>query len=305
MGGSTKDRKVPDAEHIPDHLLHRDRTPAGPRRGPVNWPASFRGLYTKARDGWSVPASGSVGGTPMQLGDPVRLKSLVVGRPDYGERVKVRCPKPQLGFWWTTGYPKPDYDKHATIVDPASGGVFEFIQLDPAPLIRLPWTTDANGYGLWRNGELVPGNGSRATTGTGLPRFRYLWTPFSAAEGGHMGSIVLPDYTEMSADGVRSDGLLMSGPRPRSVLVLDRGSASFRDMHALGGECRAMAEAHATYGLKVIDRNSYADIPAHERKARIGSKPHEPTIEIQPAGQWEGSNIGQYRIHLLDLLEAA
>src|SRR5690606_4912210 len=101
---------------------------------------------------------------------------------------------------------------------------------------------------------------------------------------------------------VPAPGGPLPGPTPGTKLVLDRSSISFQMMAALGGECLALAEAMATYGAVIIDRNAYSDVEPHRRPFDRGEKPHEPTIAVQSGAQWKGTNVAQFTVALGDLL---
>lgn len=276
---------VPDAEHVE---VARDRSVVTSSVD-AGWPAHFADLRTGRRSLGRVNLQGETSGTPMQAGGS-QIAALKVGIPGVHDVVTVRCPRPVLGFWWTTNWPTPSADKHASIVTP-DGDVFEFIQLDPTPILRLPWTTDANTYGIWHDGKLIQG---KANTASGLPRHRFLWTPFSASDP-HVCSIVLPDYQG-------SDGLLAEGPVCGQRVVLDPASESFRAMFDLGGECQAIALALVEFGAVIIDRSGYADVPAAAKK--VGAKPHAPSLSIQAGAQWAATNIDQLSLRLGDFRAA-
>jgi hypothetical protein len=252
---------------------------------PMIWPASMVTQATQLSDRGRVPTSGSPTGTPMQAGT-TENRSLTWGYAQWGQQERATIPRPALGWFWTTGYPCPAWDRHCVIAAP-DGSVHELIMFDPTALpSHPPSPNQALGWGRWVDGELVDG---RATTATNLPQHRFIWTPWSH-HSPHEMAVVLGDY-------VGADGLLTDGPVAGSRLVLGRETDSYIRMRSLGGECSAMAEALAEFGCRIIDRSGYVDAPLRG----LGTKPRPPSLLVQPARQWAATNQRDFTVQLRDL----
>lgn len=254
---------------------------------PYDWPEVFRPLSITGSKGWAANHRGVGSGTPMQNGTAA-TRSLTWGWAAYGQRDMTTIPRPASGWYWTTGYPSPYFDRYCIVAAP-DGSVHEMIQLDPfAPTRQLPWPNQAGGWGRWVDGVCVDG---RPGTATGYPVHQFLWTPWSHLDP-HEQRLVLHDY-------VGADGALTVGPVAGERFRLRRGSPSHNRMVALGGDCAARADALVHYGCRLIDRSGYEDASVESRE--IGAKPHPPSLTAQPGRQWKAMNGHLFSVDLVDL----
>ena len=253
--------------------------------GPVQWPNWYIGLTTRPFSPDVVGPSGISTGTFMQQG--LNQNRVLTYGGGYGkwEQTRTVIPLPASGEYYTRGWPTPSWDRHEVITAP-DGTVHELIQFDPVAAPALPpIPNQALMWGRWLDGVCVQG---KPCTATGYAHHMHLWTPWSHDDP-HDLAIVLPDY-------VGCDGTLTTGPRAGGKLVLDRGSGSYQQMVALGGECRSLAEAAALYGLRIIDRSGFTN--------NDPTKPLQPHIQVQTGSSWAGSNVGKFTLLMTDLLEA-
>lgn len=271
------------------------------RGAPINWLP----MFADQTIGWNDKAyEGSFNGMPMQNGRPNAQQFITWGYGEFGKQEVATLPLPAAGRYFIEGhpFPTPTDDQHCVILDPNTGLVHELIQFKPqVPFVRhdgnplKPIINQALGWGVWRNGALV---GGRAVTAPGLSIHARLWTKMSKKRK-HRLALVLSDYE--GADGLLGPG---EGPRAGSPLMLIPGSPSHMEMMKLGGECAAVADTAATFGMDIIDRNSYSDVKANERMTKRGTKPHAPKLHIQLDGDWKKTNLSKLKIRLGDLCQA-
>lgn len=252
-----------------------------------DWPEAFRGLTYRTSKLWTANSKGVGPGQPMQNG-LAATRSLTWGWAEYGERNSTVIPRPVTGWYWTTGYPSPYFDRHCIVAAP-DGSVHEMIQLDPfAPTRQLPFPNQALGWGRWVDGVCRQG---RPSSAVGQAIHPYVWTPWSHQEP-HEQRLVLHDY-------VGADGALTEGPKVGSRFRLRPGSASHTRNVTLGGDCAARANALVDYGCVLQDRSGYLDASVESRK--VGTKPLPPSLASQPGRQWKTMNAHLFTIDLADL----
>lgn len=245
---------------------------------PIPWPAwqkleliNFTGKPMK---------DGVMTGRPMQWGTD-RQRSISWGYLEYGDKFSAFLPLPKLGFYWTTGYPVPMYDRHCIVREPSATGkkIFhETIQLDPGVDPKSALSNNALGWGKYEDGSLVDGTYSTAPDVVCHP---HVWTPWSK-NNPHRLALTVTDYYGADGDIKDPNAGVMAG----SLVVLDRNSKSYKDNIALGGEAALIAEAAAEYGAVVIDRGG------------------TPSFAIQPGRQWGATNISKMKIAQGDFVYA-
>ena len=266
----------------------------------MEWPESFHGLQLRGTRPGIVSYVGRTSGNEMQLGTAAK-RPLSWGYAEWGKREDTTIPLPAIGHYRTGGFPTPMFDRHCVITDPVDGSVHEMIQFDPA----APWREDtplnrilpnqALGWGRWVEGVLIEG---ATATATDLPMHGYTWTRDSATSK-HACAVVIHDY-------VGADGALTIGPKAGELLALDTDSDSYNAMINLGGECAAVAEAMAEYGVRVIDRNGYSDVAqAGVHQNVVGRKPHPPGWLIHADAALDATNIDQFSVTLTDFRRAS
>jgi hypothetical protein len=254
---------------------------------PYDWPGPFVSLEIRGSRYDRANPSGVGSGTPMQNG-LAATRPLTWGWAKWNQQYRADIPRPAAGWYWTTGYPSPTYDRHCIVAAP-DGTVHEMIQFDPfAGPGGPPLPNQALGWSMWRDGEMV---GGKPTTATGHPCYPYIWTSWSHLDP-HEQRLVLHDY-------VGADGALTVGPIADTRWVLDRNSVSYAAMIALGGDCAARTEALATFGCRLIDRAGYVD--ANVESKRVGTQPLPPSLTAQPGRQWGLTNAHLFRVALADL----
>jgi hypothetical protein len=236
----------------------------------------YAAASTRLADLARMPRDGVANGTPMQLGHPTERRTLYWGG-GYGthESNRTTIPLPHAGAYWVTGHPSLAFDKRCIVAGP--DGVHELIQFDQLAPRRDPgWAQQALGWGLWVDGQLVDG---RATTASDLGLHRYIWGPLSAAAP-HQQAFTLPDYR----DGDGTDEFAAkypNGPRCGDWVALDPNSESYRKMVALGGECKARAEAFARKGARISDRGGSISVLTQAGRYWAGTNNHLFTVALK------------------------
>ena len=220
---------------------------------------------------------GVMTGRSMQWGTSTQ-RTISWGYKEYGYKYFTKLPNPKTGWYWVTGHPVPMYDRHCIVREPsATGKVFhEMIQLDPFIDPNSIISNNALGWGRFVDGKIVDGTYSTAPDIAAHP---YVWTPWSK-ENPHRLAFTVTDYE--GADG----DLVGEGVKAGSLVMLDPESPSYKNMVALGGECKLIAEAVAKYGAIVIDRGG------------------TPSFAIQPGSQWGATNINRLSIAQGDFIYA-
>lgn len=274
-------------------LCPKDRRLVGTTKS-CDW-AHMSDHMTNRQNVAQVGSDGVGSGVPIQQGR-LDTRTLYWGG-GYGrvEQYTTTIPKPRSGGYWTTGYPLPAFDRHCIIVEAGDPTiVHELIQFDPnAPRRDKGWPQQAMGWGRWKDGFLIDG---RPTTAPDLPQHPYIWGPGSA-DNPHMQGLVVDDY--LGADGSKAFAARYpNGPKAGGWYALDPRSTSYARMWALGGECRARAEALAHFGCRITDRKmTTADL------VNMNSKIQTPHLLTQ-AGGWAGrTNNHQFSVALADLRE--
>lgn len=252
-----------------------------------DWPTSFHTVTLGGQTPWRATSHGVGMGTPMQHGTAA-TRPLTWGYAQWGIQNHTTIPRPASGWYWTTGYPNPVFDRHCVVAAP-DGAVHEMIQLDPtAPRRSLPWPNQALSWSKWVDGKLVDG---KACTVIGGPLHAYLWTPWSSTDP-HVQRLVLHDY-------VGGDGVLTVGPLVGTRWRLRPGSQSHTRNMLLGGEAARRAAALVQYGCVLGDRSGYVDAPTESQA--VGRRPQPSNLSIQPGAQWRDTNIGAFVVDVTDL----
>lgn len=271
--------QLPPAEY-PSVPKFRDKVTA---HTPMSWPGGWENNKVARTDYSKVNYLGNSSGMFIQRGTDQK-RSLSWGYAEYGQQSHTEIPLPESGTYYKVGWPTPSWDHHCIVVAP-DGAVHEMIQFDPnhpgGTVPPLP--NQALGWGVWRDGKIIDGV---AVTGYGFPHHAYIWDRYSS-EAPHELAIVM-------ANVIGGDGdLPPTGPGPKAGerLVLPRSSTTYISMKAKGGECAALAEAAATYGLRVIDRNHYEK----------DGTPKPATIHVQVDSSWASTNIGEFELLVTEL----
>lgn len=277
--------RVPNADRID---IRRPKAQNWSQLNEVDWGNMAGQAITEQRLD-KVSAFGVGRGYPMQQGNSQR-RGVSVENKDY-ETWRTRVPHVYGGVWLTgtigkikqRAYLEAQFDKRAVIWD-VDGTVFVISHYNP----------DTNTcYSLKHADVDEILEGTDFTTGHN-PASR-CWTPWSHLNP-HEQAITLADYRG-------GDGLLTArdAPEAGSLLVLARGSWSFAQMMALGGECADRAEALATYGARVVDRSGYNDVNREDDHSKIGDDPRPPGLITQAGRQWGSTNLDRFHIELADM----
>lgn len=238
---------------------------------------------------WSTKLwMGSYNGEPVQMAKIENGKSVlrsVSHGYSWNQNQYAMVPVPESGVYLHCGDPNVANDRHSAIYDPSTGYVHELIQFDDkAP--DTPFTNQALGWGMFKNGSLLDGD---SVTATGNSITAHLWDRTSFTNPHKIG-FTLGDYQG-------ADGTLTSGPQAGGTFFLSDKSESYQEMVRIGGECAAIAKAAHAHGLLLIDRSGYTD----SSNSNPGTKMVSPSINIQYGAWMRSTNLDQLKIKVHDL----